>query len=308
MSYNFRMFFSGLCAFVPAQPFDTLKPGQATVLLRELSSGLPLPDGESVPPHFAVVSFDTRNRRASSTRQSDARTVGLCIMNQEDLEILPGGTPVATPDLAAFNPTPGDLLNPTPPASRSLFYLVKLAQVLGHSVQALPGLLQPQPNPPAPNPPLLAARVHLTTGTLSTSKLQEGTWVFLPPGSNGSGTGNGNGAGKGTGQRLAEALLLEIGPLSQDVTLQFTPFGGGTPLTLVLGPDAGGGDVEVTVMNGELPRIAAVLSVPPLPVQDQDFRAYYDLLQPFLPPAVIPHLAPDSALLNHPGGCTPVGI
>ena len=226
MPYTFRIVFSGLCAFVADRRFDDEKnpPTRGTVLLRDLQDGLTLSNGQVVP-HFAFVEADPSFVRSASTRTTEA--VGAIVRSplaKEDLEIvLPLGAQSSGMVVEAAQPQ--DIVNPAGDDRKSLFFLPTVDQVNNQAVSVKSALLDPLP----PAQPPLAGRVALTEGTLSTFRLQNGTWALAAVGTDVSQAAL-------TGRRLADSIALEISGLTGDIELRFTPFGSATATTLILGP------------------------------------------------------------------------
>jgi hypothetical protein len=303
MPYTFRLIFSGLCAFAADRRFDDENnpPTRVTVLLRALEQGLAV-GNDQIVPHFAGIEMGASFLRAASTRETQSvGPLARTSFAREDLEIiLPPGTAAG---LVTNSKKPDDMESPTGDSMKSLFFVPTIDQVNGQPVRVKNALLGQLGH----NEPLLVGRVALTAGDLFTHKLQDGTWGLATVGTN-----VGVGAPQ-TGGRLAESVALEIGGLTGDVELRFTPFGGGAANSLIVGPPVGNPslDVVVDLKNREIPEPPPPVLM--VPANDRDFRVYFDLADPIAAPEshVIPHLLKAKlSPLDDPrlGGCTPASL
>jgi hypothetical protein len=302
MPYTLRIIFSGLCAFVAERRLDSTDapPTRATVLFRDLHRGLRLGD-ITVEPHFARIEVPNVNVRAEKSDRSITRD-GLIASSdfaREDLEIILPGAPLR------IDAPGGTVSFSTAPDESSIAFMPTIEEVSGRAMRVKSALLGPL----TAAEPLLAGRVVLTRGKLSTSQLQVGTWGILPIGTVVSGS-------PADGRRLARSIALDIPGLTGEVELRFKPFGGGKGSSVVVGPplDAPNRLVVLNLKNLERPELAPQPQPVTPPARDLDFAIYFDLLEPFTDelPRVIPHLlSPEprgGGVVTHIGGCTPVVI
>ncbi len=244
MPFNLVVRFTGLCAFVP----NTSGKAMRVVLVD--APGMPMGGGmpgmEMDEAHVPALIFDTRDLAPNNARQpddqfNDGNPMGICRLNDQDLQI----SPMEESALALTN---GNVAGcPTLIRPHSLSWMAQLDELV-------PGLgtIDESCLAGAGVHPAVTARIRLTEGTLvtgdiaGTSALGWVQWKF--------GTLNGP---LGTFQRaIAEVIELSLPILGASVTLSATRFRGGPAVPpLVLTPQNGNPQVTVWIKNMPLPDI-----------------------------------------------------
>jgi hypothetical protein len=319
MTFTFRMRFSGLCVFVPAQQFSTATSdganvGRIAVLLRNLTVPESLKDEDGfTDPHFPLLEFDPRNRRASSTRDGNFTShssifdgKSYCLLRGEALRILAGegagASGVTTPAYSLQDQT-------------SLQWVAEMAQVLPNQAKIKSACLTQMPDGDSDSASIIA-RIDLEQGRLSTSRLSDGKCDIFQA----KKEANASSKDGGFPRRVAIELLLEIPGCQEDVVLEMQrrdegkDFGGHR---LVLGPateDPSDNVVEVQIHHREIDGFIGV-PLDYLEIRDQaDFQVYYELsaIQPS--PGTRSTIRPQSPGLtptvatDHAGRCPPTSM
>jgi hypothetical protein len=316
--------FSGLCAFVPDQPFGGPAAPQAMqVLLPNLlrTRILTPPDGalpadaqelerRILPPHYPMLSFDLKFYR-QDPKEADflvvqeapgAASIGVLMLLQQEVSIRPDGQELQPGGLRLVNDPVPDPLHPTPDEERSLFWLTKMNEVLAvqrHIEPRLNGAL-------AANESAIISRIRFAAGELSTSQRTPRRWQFLPAGTAPQAT---------AGNRVAVELALVIEANTLDLVLSSFGSPGSTTLSFAPSADDPTRNVEIRIQNLEPERLLGIPvdSSQPLPSLDSDFEIYYPLLQGFNPadPRPIPQRivrSGDDFISAGAKPCSPAGI
>jgi hypothetical protein len=282
MTFTFRMRFSGLCVFVPEQPFSSVgtqggNVGSVAVLLRNLTVPERLIDDEDsfTDPHFPLLEFDWSNRRPASTRDRDFSSHSsifdgrsYCFLRGEALRILTNGNGaqgvgVTTPpyDLKFKNLT-------------SLRWVAEMAQVsLGQETIRSTHLTQ-MPDGDS-DTAMILARIDLNQGRLSTSRLSDGRVDIMK--------GKDSANPEGFPRQVAIELLLEIPGCEEEVVIDMQRRDDGKDFgarQLVLGPATGDPTDNVVEVQLHHREIDGFIGVPLnyLERKDKaDFQVYYKL-------------------------------
>jgi hypothetical protein len=302
----FILRFSGLCAFVPNQPFGgEVAPESIQVLIPNLLRARALSPVNGVlptnpeelnrsilPPHYPMMSFDMKFRRDDPAlkepeylviqESTGADKIGVLMLLEQDVSIRPDGQEPQPGSLSLVNDPVPDPLHPTPQQERSIFWLTKLEEVLSE-------LLVPERRrltsrlrvPPAAGETDVIARIQFSAGELSTSRLTPKRWELRPAGNPPQVT---------AGRRVAVELALVIE--AQRLDLVVRNFGSDEPTTLSFAPPVSDpeANVEIRIQNLEPERLVGIPidNTQPVPSLDSDFEIYYPLLQDFDPVAVRP--------------------
>jgi len=308
-----RLSFSGLCTFVFDPPLQQAEAAvdRVTVLLQRLTRARPLAHQVNLQPevldqHFPLLEFNRADYQPASTRQADFHcfpdaagemTKGVCLLNGEELTILPDGQESGRGRVEFSKAPPAD------PASsllsreeqESLFWMATLTDTLGTRGVINPKLLD---TAPASNQPILAKAV-LTQGRLKTRELTDSSYTI--GGADGPSSFN---------RRVATSFELEV-PFNNTVTIRMVANRNGirTVRQLVLKP-AFGDVLQAGVANMEIDRFIG-MDPASAPRVEADFEVYADLLvrpidrgqpRPFLRPA-----GPGNISAQGQSGCAPAG-
>lgn len=278
MAFSLILKFRGLCGFAPlSDSMWVLLPDEKAYFL-----------GEEVPqPHTAVARFKLAYIDKDAPDSDVILKLSSC-----DLEILPGGKPIAKDNLEyiAFNPITGmNLVDENhPDYLRSLYWVAPVeeaSQAMKYSGGGVvrPGFLGKIADLPQRESDLLAARVLLRSGKVSVKNLaarndrgggatQIVQWKFAPYG--------GTALDDRHYQLLASEIWVEMWIADDYVTLQYTPFRK-KARQVALRPGAGG-DLVIEIMNEESDAIVGTPQ-PPYPivlhsprVQDRVFESLYN--------------------------------
>ncbi len=283
MTFTFRMRFSGLCIFVPERPFSTATSdganvGRVAVLLRNLTVPESLTDGKGLTdPHFPLLEFDPRNRRASSTRNANFTShssifdgKSYCLLRGEALRILAGaGTGangVTTPVYDRHH------------HKTSLQWVAEMAQVFPDQAKIKSTCLTQMPDGDSDSASIIA-RIDLEQGRLLTSRLSDGKCDIFEAAKE----ANASSKDGGFPRRVAIELLLEIPGCQEDVVLEMQRRDEGKDFgahRLVLGPATGDPTDNVVEIQIHHREIDGFIGVPLdyLEREDQaDFQVYYEL-------------------------------
>jgi hypothetical protein len=298
MPYTLRIVFSGLCCFVPDKLFDSRDPvEEVTVLLRNLFKPIAFSNGDVMSVHIPRIEIDPKNHRSSSTRRIDfSQDPGTnqeryhCVLRFEDVWLAPGGT-VANGGPTFNVAAPANPDSPTDAELKSLHWLADIQDSVGAGAKVHAMLLDdilPDQFPP----PLVAGRIHITSGALQTDELQDGSWLFDPT---------------RDPKRLARSIVLQFEGVEGDSEIQCRRFLGDRTTQITVGPvtEDPAEIVEVEIKNAELDRLIEYLGDQRVVMVDYDYEGYYDLFQlPASPPLHLPTQANNTVI--GPGGCTPV--
>jgi len=311
-----RLSFSGLCTFVfdpPLQEADSAVD-KVTVLLQRLTRARPLAHQVNLQPevldqHFPLLEFNLADRQPESDRKADFHcfpdaegrmTRGVCLLNGEELAILPDGKEVGRSRVEFSKVPPADPANPllTPQEQESLFWMVTLTDTLGERGVINSKLID---TVPASNQPILA-KVLLTQGCLKTRELTD--LAYTIGGSDGPSSFN---------RRVATSFELEV-PFNKTVTIRMVANRNGirTESRLVLKPALGDElqAMQAGIANMEIDRFIG-MDPASAPRVEADFEVYADLLEmpidrgrprPFLRPA-----GPGNISAQGQSGCAPAG-
>lgn len=256
MSINFRLGFTGLCAFVP-------HPGgaRARVLL--------LGGDDCCERHVPALLFEKRFF-AGGTHQPDMTffydTVewGLFLLNDQDLEIVTNSTSPFRMEKPGVAPN----VCPNGADRNHLSWVAPISRIRpGAGRVAASCLAGDGGSVPSP----VAARVALNQGTLQTSLLSNQNsqvihWQFI------SGEGD-----AGHQQALAEIVELALDEMpAEQVDFAMKPFRGfGPEKRISLAPDAGSPDVAAMIKCIPLPDILGLRPVEPVQFGDCRSRDHH---------------------------------
>jgi hypothetical protein len=290
--FKLVMKFSGLCAFVPKST--------------GLRMWVLLPNAEkeqvvapSVPLHKSFVRFAVENLYGVPPDSVGISSRGLWPLAAYDIRINPGGVPSTGErlNIIGFADIARDIsAGPGPAPSEQSFAWVAPIE-LAAAKRGYPGAGRiynglASDNPVGPDPVNLSARIHLTEGTLSCSKIgrfnnRRVLWRFR--------SFEGPEGGGDHQQLLASEITCEIDVVAEFVELaaKLLELQRDLP-SLRLSPTAaswasGSPKVEIEILNEEGPRLAFIESADKLTlkvarIQDRIFESFYRL-SPFSPPA-----------------------
>jgi hypothetical protein len=324
MSFVLHIFFSGLIAFVPGQDDKELN-----VLLLDTGHELPLAGGTQLEHHhplllaraakcvgacqtsgemtaIAPYLFPTVSaERATDSLQLALQEGGAWRLGRSELSIQPSGPG------AQASPTPLQLRRTLHPGTNGTLPLVPTTSEERADFHWVPDLGRIAPATGGLNPDLLelrrpnllAARLKLTSGTVSTYRLVQVAdnvepIQFLPA--------QGTGPAAPYKQAVASWVMAEIQIEGSGVEISETSFCGETRKTMTLSPVEGGENlVEIAVLN--LPQLdpaqrTSAGTSASLPAPGQHFEAYYQLGR-VMPPAaelLLPRAIPRSLAESQP--------
>jgi hypothetical protein len=278
-----RLSLSGLCTFIFDPPLNSFefepdrKFKEVTVLFQRLTrarllSNLANNQPEVLDQHFPLLEFSLDDLRPESTRtasfacspEGGALTKGVCLLNGEDVSILPDGA-AANGGVGFSRLKPADQTNPllSQPERESLYWMVTLEDALPGNSALNPRLIE---TPPGSNQPILA-KMHLTKGRLKTRNLTDQAYTI-----------GGSGRSSRINRRVATAFELEL-DFGKSVTVNMKGKRNGKPTDedLVLAP-TGAGELQVGIGNMEIDRFIG-LDPATGPRVQADFEVHFDLLQ-----------------------------
>lgn len=253
-----RIAFSGLCLFDFDPPLNgPVKPTQARVLLQRLTRARPLSrvvnsQPEVLDQHFPLLEFNLANWNPTSTRKPDFHcspdssgkmTKGVCLLNGEDLTLLPDSKEEPRQPLQLSRSQPGNTVDPQTDQDRNtLWWMATLNEIFpGNPLNPLI-----RDTSPASNQPVLA-RITLNQGWLKTRELTNSPVTIV-----GAGPSSFN-------RRVATAFELEIadpdkgGINSVEISMTRIRNGKKTASKLILN-SVQGADVEIGITNMEIDR------------------------------------------------------
>lgn len=308
-----RITFSGLCSFIFNRPLKSpdSKPSEATVLLQRLTrarllSNLATAKTEILDQHFPLLEFNLADYDSASSRRADVHctpdasgqmTKGTCLLNGEDLSLLLDDRKLERDalELSRDEPADRDLTssNLSKQERDSLCWMATLEDAFPDNPAINPMVLN---TPPGSNQPILA-RIPLTEGRLRTLELTNFPCTIVPPVTD-------------FNQRVAMTFEFAV-PFDSKVAIRSRANRNGvtTDSELVLRP-AGGGDIQIGIMNIEIDRFVG-LDPTNGPTAEADFGVFAELLEkPPGPNQLIPFLR--QATFGDPAGaplttCVPSG-
>jgi hypothetical protein len=324
MAFTFRIIFSGLCAFIPDEPFGGHRPPRSMLVLLPNALEprlLKPPEGDNqsetekkpviLPPHFPLLLAQSKYLQASQhpqdsfIKEKNGRLVVVPLV-KEDISIWPDGREPRLGGLHLIDGHITDPHHPSPEEEEYLFWLTKVDDILGGGQHRIhPRLLGPL----GPDEKEVVARLRLGIGRLRVHKLSKTPWQYLPLGVPIK--------DPGAGKRVATELSFEF-EAEEKVKLVFRSFGSSTPLKLIFAPapNEPNEDVEIEVRNLEPDRFlempAGVLN--PAPEVDPDFSIYYDLLDGYSDgygyPRPVPRRVPPASgpIAGDGKPCSPLGM
>jgi hypothetical protein len=303
MAFTFRIRFSGLCAFVPDEPFNSepkqiqkqiqvllpnvLKARSVTPSQKPDPDEVPETDQFILPPHLPMLTFDMKNLRPSDGQPSFfikdrldiGERFGMLLMLQEDIVLDPKAP---EPGGLQMNNVPVDFSKaPTKEQRRSLLWLSRIDKALLGQTPTVDSALTGPFGSLGSQEQRIISRIFLKSGLLSTNRLSEPGWQYLEIN---------DPIKKGNGRRVAIELALEL-QTEEPVEISFQNFRSGqTGRMLFSPPQDSKDDVEITIQNLEPDIFLGVPQGEPAPHLDPDFSVYYGLLQGLSPTAKRPIL------------------
>jgi len=290
MQFNFKIEFSGLCAFVPEQSFGEKVGQKVTVLVPDAlkarpvhpTGAVPLPLRETdqliLPPHLPMLIFDHADLQSpggappftilGDSQAGDDERKGVFLMIRQDVEIQPD----RKDGVELFNPEVPDPLNPrSDDEKKSLFWLAKIDDVLGAHRRIEPRLLGALDD----REEEVISRVVLNTGRLRAEPPTTGLWQFLPIDEPIRDTRR--------ERPVASKIVLEV-PAVDQAAIVVRSFGEeGAGQRFVFAPREDATEVTVQIVNLEPDLLLGVPVSPhaPVPDVDPDFSIYYNLIDGF---------------------------
>ena len=264
MAFDCHIKFTGLCAFVPNKPLDQT-PDRMCVVLVDGTHADDFPiqalDGTILRRHRALLVFDLKNLPGFSPRPHEGRGVWYLEQQRLTLDLGGGGQAFSTTFNATIDNTPDLQGPPTSGPADSFSWMANMVKIAPRHSKLNASAVTTTP------PPEVIAQVILDRGTLATSLIEKIRWCFP--------------------NTLGPDILRK--PLAHEVTLTLTAIpklvvnaaalpGGGVPLSLELQPAAAGETVEIEIVNLCEENPLRWPKTNPLPVDDEDFRWYYQLL------------------------------
>ncbi len=311
MAYTLRVLFSGLCAFVPNKPFDSLeKPTEVVVLLQNLIRPEPLSISTTaedevvvLDPHFPMLEFDLSDLHPQSPRKPDllANGKGACLLYGEELSF-DLNLPVDAEELRvpAVWPQAGQTLA-TSDDNESLYWLTRLDKASPGGFVNPNHIDLDQKLSFKDGAPILA-RMKLTQGYLRVSKLSEHVCTFDPQEENDT----------PYAQQIATELALDIKGVDGPAVIVIRGLDG-TERSLTLNPVKRASVVEVRIQNREIDDFMGVPDDLRPVRQVSDYEVFYQLVdQPHqgirrrFPKQ--PKVGPDGQHLKNPSLCPPTGL
>lgn len=266
MAFNCRIKFTGLCAFVPNKPLPGTErmcvvlvdgTGADATAIRAL-------DGTVLRRHRAFLSFDLKNLPGfTSQRPKEGKGIWYLEKQRLTLDVGAGGQAFSTTFDPAIDAAVDHAGPTTPQEARSFSWVADMKKVA-------PAHSKMDANAVSKTPPAeVLAQVILTKGTLFTSKIEKVRWCFP--------------------NVLGPDIIRK--PVAHEVTLELTSIPkliinaaklspSAVPVSLELQPATTGEDVEIEIVNLCEENPLRWDRHNPQPKDDEDFRWYYQLLEP----------------------------
>ncbi|HWM89777.1 MAG TPA: hypothetical protein VN493_03345 [Thermoanaerobaculia bacterium] len=296
MPFDFRVIFSGICAFVPDPDGSFDDPGKrptqgfqsVTVVLPDMRRAKAVGDGNARDSHLARLELKSGQGWVSAGRVPDliAPKIGRDVYTLAKEQISfrfgqknPGQVTPGKIEILNFpevpNPAPEE---PKPGRNEENYFwwVPKMERVVAGSDKIRVDLLDPRSED-------VSGWVRLTQGLLSTHKLSGKVLVFKPLG--------GQDNGQGLRQRIARSIAVDVMDVDSVEIVFEKSDGVRTSLSL---SDASG-RVDIEIKNRELDHLLGVPIVIPdskPPQPDIDFSTFNDLTSVQIPVAVVPHELP----------------
>lgn len=274
MAFDFRIVFSGICAFVPGPDgsFDDLtkKTGffdSVTVVLPDMLNAQALPGGDVRDGHLPTLELDRRHgwrgdRDADLVAPKRADKQDIYFLNRERLSFeFEGGTPDRI-EVHNFKDRPSEGHTAPGQDEEEFFWWVpKMEKVVRGSGKLKKTLLAKEQEEVKAVVEVKQGRLSVPPGSISTNEV-----TFLPI----------DGQGEGLRQKIAFRVALDVKQVTSVKIVFQAQLPDETEVTRTLSLAGAAGLVEIAVKNREVDDLLGVKSKK-TSRGDVDFHAYYDL-------------------------------